>query len=43
MDGDDADGMESFEIDDRDLEFALNPGSYRSLSKNQHLYGTVAF
>ncbi|MFH4981967.1 hypothetical protein AB6A40_008676 [Gnathostoma spinigerum] len=35
-------GYENFEIDDRDLHFALNPGSHKGLSKNQQLYGIWA-
>ncbi|MCP9262121.1 hypothetical protein DINM_005413 [Dirofilaria immitis] len=40
MEGDD--GMESFDINERDLEYALNPGYRRGLSKNQQLYGIWA-
>ena len=32
-------GMERFEVDDRDIEYALNPAARRGLSKNQQLYG----
>ncbi|VDD90514.1 unnamed protein product [Enterobius vermicularis] len=42
MDIEDEDGMESFEIDDRDIEYALNPNARRGLSKNQQLYGIWA-
>lgn len=41
MDIEDEDGMESFEIDDRDIEYALNPNARRGLSKNQQLYGKL--
>ncbi|KAK6103807.1 GC-rich sequence DNA-binding factor-like family protein [Brugia pahangi] len=36
------DGVERFEINERDLEYALNPGHRRGLSKNQQLYGIWA-
>jgi hypothetical protein len=40
--GDGDDGMESFSIDDYDLQSALNPGSRRrGLSKNQQIYGEL--
>lgn len=42
MDPEEDEGMESFDISDRDLEFALNPGARRGLSKNQQLYGIWA-
>lgn len=40
---DDEDGMESFEVDDMDLEFAMNPGRRVYQSKNQATYGGVRF
>lgn len=40
MDAEEDDGMESFDISERDLEYALNPGYRRGLSKNQQLYGS---
>ncbi|VDM53642.1 unnamed protein product [Angiostrongylus costaricensis] len=33
------DGMESFDFDERDLEFALNPGQRHYQTKNQATYG----
>uniref|UniRef100_A0A0N5AM51 G-patch domain-containing protein n=1 Tax=Syphacia muris TaxID=451379 RepID=A0A0N5AM51_9BILA len=42
MDIEEDEGMESFEIDDRDIEYALNPGARRGFSKNQQLYGIWA-
>uniref|UniRef100_A0A1I7X9I8 G-patch domain-containing protein n=1 Tax=Heterorhabditis bacteriophora TaxID=37862 RepID=A0A1I7X9I8_HETBA len=39
---DDDDGMESFEVDDRDLEFAMNPGRRHFQTKNQATYGIWA-
>uniref|UniRef100_A0A2K6VEC1 G-patch domain-containing protein n=1 Tax=Onchocerca volvulus TaxID=6282 RepID=A0A2K6VEC1_ONCVO len=42
MDVEEDDGMESFDINERDLEYALNPGYRRGLSKNQQLYGIWA-
>ncbi|KJH43692.1 g-patch domain protein [Dictyocaulus viviparus] len=33
------DGMEAFDFDDRDLEFALNPGRRHYQTKNQATYG----
>ncbi|VDK67133.1 unnamed protein product [Litomosoides sigmodontis] len=42
MDAEEDDGMESFDISERDLEYALNPGYRRGLSKNQQLYGIWA-
>lgn len=41
MDIEEDDGMESFDINERDLEYALNPGFRRGLSKNQQLYGNI--
>uniref|UniRef100_A0A0K0DFM0 G-patch domain-containing protein n=1 Tax=Angiostrongylus cantonensis TaxID=6313 RepID=A0A0K0DFM0_ANGCA len=35
------DGMESFDFDERDLEFALNPGQRHYQTKNQATYGGV--
>lgn len=40
MDPEEEEGMEAFDISDRDLHFALNPGTARGLSKNQQLYGS---
>ncbi|VDK46318.1 unnamed protein product [Anisakis simplex] len=42
IDPDEEDDMERFEIDDRDIEFAINPDARRGLSKNQQLYGIWA-
>lgn len=34
-------GMEAFDFDERDLEFALNPGRRHFQTKNQATYGGV--
>ncbi|KHN87809.1 Septin and tuftelin-interacting protein 1 -like protein [Toxocara canis] len=39
IDPDEEEDMERFEISDRDIEFAINPGARRGLSKSQQLYG----
>lgn len=39
IDPDEEEDMERFEIDDRDIEFAINPGARRGLTKSQQLYG----
>lgn len=37
---DDNEGYDSFEINDTDLEYAMNPGARRNRpSKEQHIYG----
>uniref|UniRef100_A0A914X3D0 G-patch domain-containing protein n=1 Tax=Plectus sambesii TaxID=2011161 RepID=A0A914X3D0_9BILA len=38
----DEDGMESFEVNDFDLESAMNPGRRRRATKNQQIYGMWA-
>lgn len=35
-------GMEAFDFDERDLEFALNPGRRHFQTKNQATYGGVS-
>ncbi|ETN78760.1 hypothetical protein NECAME_18181, partial [Necator americanus] len=36
---DEDEGMEAFDFDERDLEFALNPGRRHYQTKNQATYG----
>lgn len=37
----DEEGYESFEVNDRDLEAALNPGKRRRFTKDERIYGKL--
>lgn len=43
MANDEDEDMESFDVDDLDLEYALNPLARKKMTKNQQLYGMSKF